>query len=238
MRRALGFVGAGFVLLMLVADEPAQAKTSGFLFEGYLWPGQLVRDSVGLKDVLHFAALDDGPFHARAVADPDAGSWGPYAIEPETPGAYLGRVEIDDARATLSFRVPPLAPGRYGIRVCNSPCTTRLRRLEGYTFNIAANRTQAFLYEQLDHVSVEVSDTRFRLRKLREEVRALSMSDELAAEAFTDLSARTRRLQDRVRREDVQASSTGEATVVALMIVLGGALGFALGRQSLRRSHT
>ena len=211
-----------------MAGAPAEGKGGGFRFDGYLWPGRVVQDRASLKGVSPMV-LDRGPFHARAVAVLHSLSWGPYATMPSTREAYLGPVVVDGDRATLRFRVPNLAPGSYALRVCNSPCTTRLRSLEGFTLNIARNSTQASLHHGLDRVDERVSNANFRMRELCERLDDFEIRSGLAAQELREQSTRLEELVDRVRAGDDGSPSIEGGAMVPLLIAAGGVFGFLLG---------
>lgn len=122
--------------LVLMGPAPPSAAGGGSWLEPVLdrySPGEvatLVAYASGNGD----GWVDDGPFEAYLRADPDEGGGDegtdlhPGAADSDIPLGPLvlqetGRGGVYGLWVSLTFTVPDLAPGEYGIGYCNADCT-------------------------------------------------------------------------------------------------------------------
>jgi hypothetical protein len=196
VRRAL-CVAMTAVALQLVVTPAASGGGATFEFDDdYLVIGETV---TGRTDVWLGATrtgdLEDGPFHAYLVPQnarypeeglPEGARWlAPVTFEP-LRGPY--------AMAKVSFVVPDVPAGGYGLMVCNDPCTgAGVGDLVGGWFSVAPSPLEARVQRLQDRLH-------WRVRAVQREV---NRAKKLTEEGRVALEGRVDELQNRLA--DVRA---------------------------------
>ena len=187
MRRHL-LITAAMVAAMVVAGTPVEA--GGGSFFGPEDPYQVPGNELTVRTPFYASGFEgvpsDGPFYAyllpgwRGFEKPGtvparAIPLGPITISPATG-------DLGEWVATLTFTVPTVATGLYGIDYCNDPCTVEgLGDLYGGSFWVGQTEAEARLAAQVKHLEYQIDRLRHAQTQLRRvEARLAEAEDEQA----------------------------------------------------------
>jgi hypothetical protein len=239
MRRSLLLVVAALIAIMLTPSLSSANGGATFDFgdEAYLQSGEEIQGStvvwLGKKDV---QALQDGPYYAYLVPD---GKW----IKPPNVPAGAIRVGTVDFRmitekkavATLSFVVPDLPSGRYGLPYCNEPCTRAgIGDLYAGSVLVARDAEVGALLVQAENADAKAASAQWRLKRAKRQIGRLEADLATAEGAAAELSGRVADLEERSRLAS-QADEAGPGVGPWLGAASGGiAVGFLVGRRRRR----
>jgi hypothetical protein len=179
--------------------------------------------------------LEQGPYYAYLLPD------GRWIKPPKLPSGAI-RVGTVDFRwltdrktaATVSFSVPDVPSGRYGLHYCNDPCTTAaIGDLYAGSVLVARDAEVGALLLDNEKLQAHASSAQWRFKRAKRQIAKL---EEAAAVdgADTDAAARIAELQAQLR--DAREQPADEQAGTLPWLVGAGALGagFVTGRTRRR----
>ena len=183
--------------------------------------------------------LERGPFYAYLLPE---GRW----IRPPkipTGAIQVGTLEfrwLTDRKtaATLSFTVPDLPSGRYGLHYCDDPCTTAaIGDLYGGSVLVARDPEVGALLLEKEKLQTQASRARWRYKRAQRQIGKLEDATADWERARADLIAQVAELQGcpgpgcgATPGPSAEQGSSGLAPILA-----AGVGGFVLGLASRRR---
>ncbi len=238
MRRALLILSLASMTLVLPASPTAANGGAVFDFvDPYL---QIGTDAHGSTVVSMTGndpdALERGPYYAYLLPE------GRWIKPPKIPAGAIqvGTVEFRGltdrkAAATLTFTVPDVPSGRYGLHYCDDPCTTAaVGDLYAGSVLVARDAEVGALLLEKEKLQMQVSTARWRSKRAQRQIAKL----EEAAAVTGAPDPRIAELQAQLR--DATEQRADEELGMLLWIAAAGGLGtgFALGRARRRRAST
>ena len=233
MRRAtLLFATATAILL----PAPPTGANGGAVFDfvdPYLEIGTEVQGSTVVwmseKDP---RLLERGPFYAYLVPE------GRWIRPPRLPAGSIrvgtiGFRWLSDrkAAATLSFTVPDLPSGRYGLHYCDDPCTTAaIGDLYAGSVLIARDPEVGALLLEKEKLQAQVSSARWRHKRASRQITKL----EEAAAAAEAPDPRIVELEAQLRDARELPQDQGAPTLPWLVAAGALGVGFVIGRRRRR----
>lgn len=237
MRRSLLLVAAALIAILLT---PSLSRANGgatfdFGDEAYLLSGEEIEGTtvvwLGKKDV---RALQEGPYFAYLVPD---GKW----IKPPNIPAGAIRVGTVDFRminekkavATLSFVVPDLPSGRYGLPYCNDPCTrASVGDLYVDSILVARDAEAGTLLVQSEEAEARAASFEWRLKRAKRQITRLEKATGAVQQDAANLRGDLAVLRLRAANEGDDAGLAGWLGIATA----GMAAGYLIAR--LRRRRT
>lgn len=240
-------------LMAAPSVAPAKGPVEGFVFDGYLIPGQRVSDRELLRvfrgpsrGAWEFSPLlvRRAPYFAFVENRDDAWinfGWPSPRLAKPIP---IGRVDLRAFRhrgerrveARLSFRVPDLTPGLYDVIICDMGCDRTVKRLEPPGLYVVSGRVERRLRNEIDNLYAELSRWENRIVRLSGRV-----SRGLSEERWRFLKGNLTTLEDEVdalRRQVAENNRTTGSFAAGTPVVAGAIVaaiaGLCLGRLKRR----
>jgi hypothetical protein len=209
--------------------------------------GELVPHAMSLVN----EPSDDCPAGAMEVWDDEVLRGAAYGIidPPRIPdGAIrLGVLQLKqpapaskwlDASARLSFTVPDLPSGDYGIGICNEPCTqSGVGDLNGGRIRIVHTPLEGQLMSRVEGLEAEARKARYQLRKSERNLEKVQSALQTSTREHQALTERVAELETQLRAARARLTTNsrpllpGWAVIVLAGLVVGLVFGSALRRR-------
>ena len=194
-------------LLLVIVVPPAFAGGATWLLNGEpstfaaFAPGQLIEAtaSIWLPSVKEEGSNGDfhggpqhGPYYGWVFARPRPNEQFPPPLPDDS--VYVGEVvfqETDEPKTmalSLTFELPELAPGDYGLVTCNEGCERQIADIWMTGLTVAEDAGQALLASRIERFEHQMRETRARLSDKTDDIQRLR----------ADFEIEIRRLQDRI----------------------------------------
>lgn len=242
MRRALLVLTLATAALVLPAS-PAAANGGAVLdfVDPYLEVGTDVRGATVVwmsgKDP---RALERGPFYAYLLPE------GRWIRPPKIPAGAIqvGTLEfrwLTDRKtaATLSFTVPDVPSGRYGLHYCNDPCTrAAIGDLYGGSVLVARDAEVGGLLLEREKLQTQASSARWLYKRAQRQMAKLEDAAADWEQARGDLIAQELQGCPGPGCDATPGPSTEPRSLGVIPLVAAGAGGFVLGLVVRRRRRS
>lgn len=239
MRARAVIPGTILVVLLVIVVLPASAGGATWLLNGEpstfaaFAPGQQVEAtaSIWLPSVREEGSNGDfhggpqhGPYYGWVFARPRPHEQFPPPL-PDDP-VFVGEVvfhETDEPKLmalSLTFELPELAPGEYGLVTCNEGCERQIADLWMTGFTVVEDAGQALLASRVERLEHRLGETRGRISDKADDIQRLRADLEMEVRALEDriedLNARPAVAREPAR----QAIPTWPLVATAVFVVL------------------
>lgn len=207
------YLATAIFLISIVAVPSASAGGATWVLNGMhspfaaIAPGQTIRATASLwmpivresgRNGQFYGGPQHAPFYGWIFHRPDPSA--AYAPPLPDDAIQVGEVvfhETDEPkmmRLSLTFEMPDVPPGEYGLVTCNEDCERQIGDLWMTRFTVAEDVAQAVLTRRVNRLDYKLTDARMRLKDKTDDLQRLRSrsASEIAAleEELEELRAR------------------------------------------------